>query len=164
MSEKKLREELNESFKHRAILYYLIYDEMRKELGAARAEAILGRAIYRRGAQKGKPKYGPFAPSDLAGVRKTFLVTSADGGRMFQPEVVHENAETLDIVHHKCPLKDAWLEMGLPETEVATMCRIAARVDNGTFEAAGFRFSAETWQPGGERCCVLHIRRGTAEK
>jgi hypothetical protein len=161
MSEKKLREELIESFKHRAILYYLIYDEMRRELGAARAEAILGRAIYRRGAQKGKPKYAQYAPDDLAGVRKTFLATSADGGRMFQPEVVREDAETLDIRHHKCPLKDAWQEMGLAEAEVATMCRIAGRVDDGAFEAAGFRFSADTWQPGGEGCCCLHIRPGS---
>ena len=79
---------------------------------------------------------------------------------MFQPEVVGEDAEGLDIKHHKCPLKDAWQEMGLPDEEVATMCRIAARVDNGTFEGAGFRFFADTWQPNGEGCCYLHIRRG----
>jgi hypothetical protein len=160
MSEDQLRRELYDSFKNRAAIYYLIYDEMRRELGAERAEAILSRAIYRRGEQKGKPKYGPYAPADLAGVRKAFVAGSADGGRLFQPEVVREDAEALDIKHHRCPLKEAWQEMGLPDEEVATLCRIAARVDDGTFESAGFRFSADTWQPGGEGCCYLHIRPG----
>ncbi len=66
----------------------------------------------------------------------------------------------LDIKFHACPLRDAWKETGLPEEEVATLCRIAARVDDGTFEAAGFKFHSETYQPGGEGCCRLHIRPG----
>ena len=43
---------------------------------------------------------------------------------------------------------------------MATLCRIAAKVDDGTFESAGFRFSADTWKPGGDGCCCLHIRPG----
>ena len=39
MSEEQLREELYDSFKNRATIYYLIYDELRKELGPERAEA-----------------------------------------------------------------------------------------------------------------------------
>ena len=66
MSEEQLRHELVDSFKNRAILYYLIYDEMRRELGPEKAEAILSRAIYRRGAQKGKQKYGQYGPANLA--------------------------------------------------------------------------------------------------
>ena len=49
----KLREELRASFKNRAILYYLIFDELRQELGQDRAAEILMRAIYRRGEQVG---------------------------------------------------------------------------------------------------------------
>jgi hypothetical protein len=45
---------------------------------------------------------------------------------------------------------------GLAETDIATLCRIAGRVDDGTFESAGFAFSADTWQPGREGCCHLH--------
>jgi hypothetical protein len=30
------------------------------------------------------------------------------------------------------------------------------------FEAAGFRFRADTYQPGGEGCCFLHVRPGPA--
>jgi ABC-2 type transport system ATP-binding protein len=44
--------------------------------------------------------------------------------------------------------------------ERPALCRIAARVDNGTFESAGFEFHGDTWQPGGDGCCVLHFRPG----
>jgi hypothetical protein len=142
------------------MIYYLIFDELRTELGAERAAAILSRAIYRRGAQMGREKYARYAPDDLAGLKAAFLGGVADDGKMFQPEVICSDAEKLDIKFHGCPLRDAWKKAGLPADEVATLCRIAARVDNGTFEAAGFEFSADTWQPGGEGCCYLHIRPG----
>ena len=160
MSEEQLRSELYDSFKNRAMMYYLVFDELRQQFGADRAEELLSRAIYRRGAQRGRERYAQFAPKDLAGLKEAFVGGSADGGKMFQPEVVRCDAEALDVKHHACPLRDAWLEAGLPESDVATLCRIAAKVDDGTFEAAGFRFSADTWQPGGEGCCCLHIRPG----
>ncbi len=49
MSEEFLRSQLYESFKNRALIYHLIFDELREELGQDRAEEILSRAIYRRG-------------------------------------------------------------------------------------------------------------------
>jgi hypothetical protein len=157
MSDETLRQQLYDSFKNRAALYWLIYDELRTELGADRAEAILKRAIYRRGQQKGG-KYAAFAPRDLEGLRAAFVGGLPDEGRMFQPGVERCDAQGLDIKFHACPLKSAWQELGLPEEEVATLCRIAARIDNGTFESAGFGFSADTYQPGGDGCCHLHIR------
>jgi hypothetical protein len=160
MSEDVLRRQLYDSFKNRAAIYWLIYDELRRELGAERAEEILGRAIYRRGEQKGREKYARFGPADLAGLKSAFLGGLPDEGRMFQPELTRDDPQALDIRFGACPLRDAWQELGLPDEEVATLCRIAARIDHGTFEAAGFRFTADTWQPGGEGCCYLHIRPG----
>ncbi len=158
MSEQVLREQLYEAFKHRAILYYLIYDELRKEVGPERAEDILSRAIYRRGVERGQQRYAKYAPRDLLGLKDAFLGNLADGGRMFQPEVLASTNEQLDIKFHACPLRDAWQQYGLSPEDVALMCRIASRIDDGTFEGAGFRFWADTWQPGGEGCCCLHIR------
>jgi len=160
MSQETLRRQLYDSFKNRAILYYLIFDEMRQEIGEEKAEEILGRAIYRRGAQAGKAKFAEFGPDDLAGLQKAFLDGIPDQGRMFGPEVIRSDAEGVDIKFHACPLRDAWQEAGLPDDEVAKICRIAARIVNGTFEAAGFSFAADTWEPGGEGCCYLHIRPG----
>jgi hypothetical protein len=160
MSEEQLRAQLYDSFKNRAMIYHSIFDELRAELGDDRAEQLLGRAIYRRGVSRGQEKYARFAPDDLAGLKRAFLEGLPDDGRMFQPEILRDDTEGLSIKFHACPLREAWLEAGLPDQRVATLCRIAARVDNGTFEGAGFRFMADTWQPGGEGCCCLHIRPG----
>ena len=160
MSEQQLRAQLYDSYKNRAAIYYLIYDELRKEVGAEKAEQIMARAIYRRGVQKGQEKYGRYAPGDLDGLKAAFVGGLADDGRMFRPEITRDDAAGVDVKFHACPLREAWQELGLPDEEVATLCRIAARVDNGTFEGAGFRFHADTWQPGGEGCCYLHIRPG----
>jgi hypothetical protein len=162
MSEQALRDQLYDSFKNRALIYWLMFDELRQELGAEKAESLMKQAIYRRGAQKG-PKYARYAPANLEGLKQAFVDGLPDDGRMFQPEVQRCDAGGLDIKFHGCPLKQAWQEAGLPDEEVATLCRIAARIDNGTFESAGFRFSADTWQPGGEGCCYLHIRPGTSK-
>lgn len=160
MSEEQLRRQLYDSYKNRAILYYRIFDELRGELGEEKATELLGRAIYKRGDEIGRKKYASFGPNDLLGLKEAFVGGIPDDGRMFSPEVLRCDAEALDIKFHRCPLKEAWLEAGLPEDEVAAICRIAAVIDNRTFEAAGFRFSAETFQPGGDGCCYLHIRPG----
>jgi hypothetical protein len=160
MSEDKLRRQLYDSVANRAHIYHLLFDQLRSELGAERAAELMGRAIYQRGAQIGA-RYASFAPRDLEGLKKAFLASVSDDGAMFGPEVVRCDAEGLDIKLHRCPLKQAWLDAGLAQEEVATLCRIAAQVDRGLFEAAGFRFDADTYQPGAEGCCFLHVRPGT---
>lgn len=160
MSEETLRRQLYESFANRAHIYHLLFRELRAELGAEKAAELMGRALYQRGAQVGA-RYASFAPRDLEGLKRAFLANVSDDGALFAPEVVRCDAGGLDIKLHRCPLKQAWLDAGVPQEEVATLCRIAARVDNGLFEAAGFRFHADTYQPGAEGCCFLHVRPGT---
>ena len=108
-------------------------------MGAAKAEEILSRAIYRRGQENGR-KYASFAPADLAGLKNAFLGGIPDDGQMFRPEVLHADGEALDVQFHACPLREAWQEYGLKEEEVALLCRIAARIDYGTFERGRLRF------------------------
>jgi hypothetical protein len=74
-----------------------------------------------------------------------------------QPDV---HADGLDIRLGRCPLKQAWLDAGLGQQEVATLCRIAAEIDRGLFEGAGFRFHADTYRPGDDGGCFLHVRPG----
>ena len=161
MSEiEELRQQLRDAYKNRAMIYYHIYEELSRELGPERAEQIMKRAIYRRGQERGQA-FRQFAPANLAGVREAFLGHLPDEGRLFEPEVLAHDDTRLDIKFHHCPLREAWVEAGLPDDLVATLCRIAAEVDYGLFQEAGFKFSADTWQPGGEGCCCLHIRPGT---
>jgi hypothetical protein len=115
--------------------------ELRKEVGDEKAAEIMKRGIYNRGLEIGK-KYAKFSPVDLEGLKNAFLAGATDQGKMFQPEILRCDAEGLDIQLRSCP------------------CDIAADVDYGTFEGAGFRFFADTWKPGEEGCCRLHIRPG----
>lgn len=135
--EKRLKEELHASFENRAIIYYLIFDELRRELGRARAAELLKRAIYRRGEQIGV-RFERHAPDDFEGLRDSFLERIPDNGTMFGPEVTRCDAGGLDITFHHCPLKEAWRGMGLDEKECAVICDIAGVIDSGTFEGAGF--------------------------
>ena len=158
-TEARLRAQLYAAFKHRALLYYRIFDEMRRALGEETASEILSRAIYARGAEIGAT-FARYGPADMAGLRDAFVAMIPDEGRMFAAKVERCDAAALDIKLQRCPLKDAWLEAEVPEADVARLCAIAGRVDNGTFEAAGFEFWADTWQPGRDGCCHLHIRPG----
>jgi hypothetical protein len=160
MSDDELKQALIGQMKNRALMYYYIYQEISQELGPQKAAAILKRAIYKRGLEVGKV-LAEYGPGDLAGLQKGFMqkVVPHDGS-MFAPEIISCDDQELNIKFHRCPLKEAYLEAGLSEEETATMLDIAAQVDYGTFEGAGFSFHADTWQPGRSGCCHLHVKPG----
>jgi L-2-amino-thiazoline-4-carboxylic acid hydrolase len=153
------RRDLIAQMKNRALVYMEVYDVLVEELGEAKAEALLTRAITRRGRAMGT-NFARFAPADLKGLKEAFLGSVPGGTGIFRPELKKESAAELEIQLHGCPLKDAWREAGLPEKKVETLCRIAGAVDRGLFEGAGFKFRNRTWAPGAEGCCLLHIERG----
>jgi hypothetical protein len=150
------RRDLIGQLKNRALIYMEIYDVLSRELGAARAEALLTEAIFKRGLSAGQ-SLKQHAPADLAGLKDSFLANVPGGKDVFQPEVLRCDAGRLEMQLHGCPLKDAWQEAGLAPEKVATLCRIAGAVDKGLFEAAGFKFENKTWLPGGKGCCFLSI-------
>ena len=157
----RLRGELYAAFKNRALMYWHVFDELRKALGEPQATALMARAIEARGREIGR-QFSRYGPADLTGLRDAFVGGVPDDGRMFAPRVDRCDATALDITLQRCPLKEAWQEAGVADADTAALCRIAGRVDNGTFEAAGFEFSADTWQPGRDGCCHLHVRPGRA--
>lgn len=159
MSEHKLREALYGSFKNRAMMYYHIYQELLKEVGEEKATEIMRRGIYRRGVEIGR-QFAKYGPSDLEGLKDAFMAFVPDDGEVFRPEVRRCDADALEIQMRRCPLKEAWQEAGLSDADIAKMCHIAAVVDDGTFEGAGFSFSAETWNSGKEGCCLLKVTPG----
>ncbi len=159
MDVEKLRNELYAANENRAIIYYLLFDELRNELGEERAMDIFRRAIYQRGRQIGE-KFAQFAPDNLQGLCASFLAGIPDGGAMFAPTVLRCDADALEIRFDHCPLKNAWRKMGLPVEECAKICEIAAMVDYGTFEGAGFDFTLRALREGEEHSCFLTIRPG----
>ena len=157
--EQDLRRQLKEAHMSRALVYAAFHDELCARFGAEAAAEVMTAAIYRRGLAIGQ-RFARYGPADLEGLRDAFLEFVPDKGRLFQPEVKRCDADGLDIKFHACPLKEAWQAAGIEPEKIATLCKIAGVVDNGTFEAAGFAFRADTWQPGDEGCCFLHIRPG----
>jgi hypothetical protein len=157
VSSERLARELRDSFKNRALLYWSIYDELRREIGADKAASILGRAIERRGRDAGAALFRDLAPKTPTAVAERFISTSPDGGRLFPTEVARDPDGTVHIEVTSCPLKQAWEEAKLPAGDIAAMCRIAGKFDTGMFDLPGLRFSAETWQAGRTGCCRLHL-------
>jgi hypothetical protein len=154
----KLAQELREAFANRALIYAETYAELRGELGEKAAAALLGRALYRRGQDVARKLFADIAPGDAAAVAARFLSVSPDGGCLFPTQVERPADGSVHIKVQNCPLLSAWQQAGLPPAEIAQLCAIAGRFDNGLFEGTGVDFAAETWQPGRTGCCHLHLR------
>lgn len=157
MNEETLRRELEESFRNRAHLYRLLLEELTAEIGAVAAERVLTRTIERRGQEVGAAAFAHLAAEGARAVGEAFLAASPDSGRMYPVDVEH-HPDGITIRVRRCPLKDAWLESDLPPENVATLCRIAGAFDRGLFEAAGVRFTNETWSQGRTGCCRIELR------
>ena len=154
----QLERELKDAFKNRALLYWSIYDELRKEVGAETAGRILARAIERRGKDAGDALFRD-TPADPVAIGERFLAVSPADGRLFPTDVRRDENGGIHIHVRVCPLKEAWEEAKLPAADMAAICRIAGRFDNGVFGDRGIAFSADTWSEGKTGCCHLHLER-----
>ncbi|MER9487906.1 L-2-amino-thiazoline-4-carboxylic acid hydrolase [Mesorhizobium sp. M0563] len=153
----KLSRELDSAFRNRADLYRLLLDELTAEVGAEKAEAIMIRTIERRGKEVAASAFADFGPNDAPVIGEAFLAVSPDGGRMY-PTDVERGQGRIAFKVKRCPLKDAWVEAGVGDKKLATLCRIAGAFDRGLFEATGVRFDNVTWTPGhGSGCCHIAL-------
>ena len=157
LSQDALQQALKDANKSRAMLYVSLYRTLAKRFGAEDAKAILKDAIYDWGTTLASD-VARCAPADFDGLNDAFF-TQPDGGGMFSPHLRNRTADSIDAHFRTCPLKEAWVESGLSEAEVAMFCDIASAADYGTLEAGGFAVSITTWKPGSEGCCLLAIRR-----
>jgi hypothetical protein len=150
---------LRRSFNMRAAAYAYMFDVMRERLGTEVALEIGMEATRRMGKEMGKT-FAEFGPANLRGLKDAFIAGIIDGDEMFKPDVKQCDDKELRINFRDCPLKRAWLEMGRSDEDIALLCKMAGRIDNGLFEGAGFTFAGETWQPGDEGCCRLRVLPG----
>ncbi|RWM03798.1 MAG: hypothetical protein E5X74_28745 [Mesorhizobium sp.] len=158
----KLSRELDSAFRNRADLYRLFLDELTAEIGAEKAEAVMIRTIEKRGREVAAAAFADFGPDDAPAIGEAFLSVSPDGGRMY-PTDVDRGSDHIAFKVKRCPLKDAWVEAGVGEKKLATLCRIAGAFDRGLFEATGVRFANVTWTPGhGPGCCHIALTNRNA--
>jgi L-2-amino-thiazoline-4-carboxylic acid hydrolase len=154
MTTEELEAQLRATNANRAILYWLIFDELRQAVGEVEATRIMKAAIYRRGVETAKP-IRQFAPDRVQELGEYHVAHSLGGGKVFNPEVQRLDDDGFEVLNTTCPLKQAWHDYGLTDAEVAKMCDIGAAIDYGKFEGAGFRFECETWTPGKRGCRTL---------
>jgi hypothetical protein len=140
----------------RGDLYVEILRALEKRLGREEAASAMKEAIHAWGRTLGGA-IACHAPANFQGVLEDFAL-APDGGTTFGARVERCDGGGLDVQFMNCPLKSAWTTAGLPDGEVARLCGIAAEADYGTMDAAGFAVEIETWQPGRDGCCLLHIR------
>jgi hypothetical protein len=155
--DENMRRHLVNAIKSRALFYYAFYKEFSAEIGPEKTREIMERAVYKRGLEIGK-QFAKFAPADMEGLKDAFLAFVPDPEGTFNPVLQSCSAAGIDFELTTCPLKDAWREAGLSDEEIVVMTSIAGAVDTGTFEGAGFAFKPDTWRPGRQSCCRLHIR------
>lgn len=156
----KLSRELDAAFQNRADLYRLFYAELEAAHGPEEAEAIMVRAVEKRGREVAAAAFAKFGAQDARAIGEAFLSVSPDGGRMY-PTNVDRRDDGISFYVKRCPLKDAWVKAGMEEETLATMCRIAGAFDRGLFEATGIKFENVTWSPGhGSGCCHIHLSNG----
>jgi len=152
----RLQAELESSFRNRADLYRLMFDELRATLGRVEAEAVMVRAIEKRGREVAAAFAG-FRPDQALEIGEAFLAVSPDEGRMY-PTDVERRADGMTFCVRRCPLKDAWRAADVGDQDLQTLCRIAGAFDRGLFEATGVRFANRTWQVGdGDHCCRIEL-------
>ncbi len=130
---------------------------MTAALGAERAEALLGRAIERRGREAGRAMFAGVDSADPRAVADAFLAASPDAGALYPSETAAAADGSVTIRVTKCPLQDAWRGAGLPPERIQRLCRIAGRFDNGLFGATRVDLSTETWAPGRDGCCRIRL-------
>lgn len=153
----RLALELDSAFKNRADFYRLMLEELTVEMGSGRAEAVMIRVIEKRGREVAATAFSRFGPNDACAIGDAFLAVSPDGGRMY-PADVERGEDRIAFRVKRCPLKEAWMEAGVPAAKLATLCRIAGAFDRGLFEATGVRFDNVTWTPGhGSDCCHIML-------
>ena len=104
------------------------------------------RTIERRGREVAAQAFAGFGPNDARPIGEAFLSASPDEGRMY-PTDVERSDEGIAFRVRRCPLKDAWMEAGVDDASLATLCRIAGAFDRGLFEATGVRSRTSPGRP-----------------
>lgn len=154
----KLKRELDDAFKARARLYRAILDELTAEIGAEKAEAVLSRAIEKRGIAAGTALFGALEKPTAKDVADRFLAVSPAEGTLYpHTREDRDGGKTVSVKVHRCPLQEAWREDGATDAEIERLCRISGRFDMGCFGASGVAFEATTWTPGSTGCCTLFL-------
>lgn len=153
-----LRNQVKNLLKSRAMLMAALLDELEPEIGLERAETVLRRVMHKRSEGAGKRFLSDCAPGNMPLLRERFIDFLPDHGGLFEVETTRCDAAGLGIKFKTCPVKEAYEEAGISPERMQVLLRISGDGDVGLFEGAGFAIRNDTWAPGSQGCCHLHIK------
>lgn len=148
-----LRRALAAAHGERAMIYARMYETLARRLGDADAATVMREALRARGREIGQRMRRP----DIDGFLDAFAGEPAEAP-LWDMALPRCDAGGAEVRMGRCPLKEAWLAAGLAPERVASLCHVASALDEGTFEAAGFGYEIDTWQPGDAGCCRITLR------
>jgi hypothetical protein len=149
---------LRDEIKNRARIYYHIYRRLSAEIGEEKAIAVLKRALYDRGSEKGRQLAEKIGSPDLRQVAAAF-VEGKQGIDVFGHEVVEVDDNHALLRLNQCPLVEAWKDLGLSPEGIKTMCDFAYQVDFGKFETAGYNLKFNRRIAEGNSSCDLKVEK-----
>lgn len=115
----------------RAQWFYLMLQEAKKH--GIDPDEFCKATIYAFGVERGR-KYGVCEgnPGKMAE-----MLYNSNGQDVFDMELAEKTDERGVLRFHHCPLAATWRSMGLPEDEVAELCRLACYSDFARADSAG---------------------------
>jgi len=87
-----------------------------------------------------------------------FVFAGETSRKVFEMEVIKQDAEGYHLDFHFCPLVSAWKKMGANPEEIQQLCDIAMEGDRGTAEQfPAFTFSLGKTIAEGESVCQIRF-------
>ena len=142
---------LREAIADRAIWFYLLIEELKKE--EYPAEKIARRAIFNFGCLKAEKMKDT---NEL----KTFIgeFTASPGQEVFAMEVKELDSQRAVLEFQHCPLVKAWQDLGCTVEETDYLCEWAVEGDYGVIsQFPDFDLDIESRIGAGAKCCRLII-------
>jgi hypothetical protein len=150
---------LRNFFEHRALWFYLIYDEAAKE--GLDLEPIARKAIRRCGVYHGSLHPIDEKPGRLPELKKNLF--GYVGRQIFEMKIVENSEETLGVDFHYCPLVNAWKKQGCSDELIDTLCDVAMCGDRGIAENYGAVVELPKTIAKGDGVCELRFRKVKAD-
>lgn len=137
----------------RAQWFHLMLDEAKKH--GIDPDEFCKDTIYAFGIERGR-KYGVCEgnPGKMAE-----MLYGSNGQDVFEMELVEHNDERGLLRFHYCPLAATWKSLGLPDDEVAELCRLACYSDHARADCAGVNLDFDKQIGRGDDVCDLVFTR-----
>jgi len=137
----------------RAAVLFFLYREIKKAYGAAKAEKLARRAVFRFVIFKAGKRGKAISPDKWA---KQHLKSVS--GKVFKSRPAELTKNKSELNFHYCPLVEAWKKLGASKKEIALLCDIAMEGDRGRASIERFKVEIPQTIGCGDKYCRLILR------